>query len=303
VSGVLELGPAQGCVAFEAAAGERIASFELVGPRGGPVVLVHGGISSDAHVCASAADPRPGWWSALVGDARAIDTRRVRVLSLDWLPDAESLDDQVAATAAVLDALAIERCAALGASLGGSLALALAAALPERVHAVCAIAAAHRSSARALLWRALQREALGLGELASDRARGLRLARALALSTYAGEAGLESGWARGGRGVVGWAAAHAEAWVRGPAARDWERRSRWLDRVDVDPRSVRASALLLGFDGDLLVPESLLAELAADLGGAGERRTLATLYGHDAFLRDVPCFAAAVERWCAAVAA
>ncbi|TAJ22053.1 MAG: hypothetical protein EPO68_03845, partial [Planctomycetota bacterium] len=101
MSAVVELGPAQGCVAYDAPAGERIASYELVGPSEGPVVLVHGGISSDAHVCASAADPRPGWWDALVGDGCAIDTREVRVLSLDWVPDAASLDEQVAATAAV----------------------------------------------------------------------------------------------------------------------------------------------------------------------------------------------------------
>jgi homoserine O-acetyltransferase len=304
VSQTIELGPAQGCVTFgERDGAPRLSKYELVGPPAAPVVLVQGGISSDAHVCASARDPRPGWWHELVGVERPLDTRRVRVLALDWLDDAETLDEQVAATVAVLDALSIESCAVLGASLGGSLALAFAAAHPLRVTSVCALAAAHRSSARALLWRALQREALALGAEANDRERGLRLARGLALSSYVGEEGLESGWSCRGHGVVAWADAHAAAWSRGPAAREWERLSRWLDRVDIDPARVRARVLLVGFEGDLLVPAGLQAELAAGLGGAVEPCRIATLYGHDAFLRDTQRLAPHIARWCEQVLA
>lgn len=301
MSAVVELGPAQGCVAYDTPAGERIASFELVGPSDGPLLLVHGGISADAHVCASAADPRPGWWDALVGEGRAIDTRRVRVLSLDWQAGARSLDEQVAATAAVLDALAIERCAALGASLGGSLALALAAALPERVHAVGAIAAAHRPHARAVLWRALQREALALGRACGDEAAGLRVARGLALSTYAGAAGLERGFAGRAHAIAEWAARHAEAWTRGSAAVHWSARAALLDSVEVAPALVRARALLVAFEGDELVPPALFDELARGLGGPVERCAIATEFGHDAFLRDVPRFGPRVARWCTEV--
>src|SRR5437773_9681989 len=36
--------------------------YEIVGPRGAPVVAVLGGISASRHVTSSVSDPSPGWW-------------------------------------------------------------------------------------------------------------------------------------------------------------------------------------------------------------------------------------------------
>src|SRR5688572_6331038 len=108
-------------------AGERAVGvpYECVGPADAPVVLVAGGISADRHVAAHAADDTPGWWDALAGDGRALDTRRLRVLAIDWLGSDGTLDapldtaDQADAMAVVLDRLGIARLHAfVGASYG-----------------------------------------------------------------------------------------------------------------------------------------------------------------------------------------
>ena len=81
------------------------ASYEIVGAAGRPVVAVLGGISASRHATSSTSDPRPGWWEDIVGDGRAIDTAKFRVLSIDYLAHATgcqpvTTDDQARALAA-----------------------------------------------------------------------------------------------------------------------------------------------------------------------------------------------------------
>ena len=59
--------------------------YEISGPDHAPLIVVLGGISATAHVTATPSDPTPGWWSEIVGRAKGIDTRRYRVLSIDYL--------------------------------------------------------------------------------------------------------------------------------------------------------------------------------------------------------------------------
>src|SRR6184192_4320607 len=106
--------------------------YELAGAAGAPVVAVLGGISATRHVTSSAADPRAGWWENVVGDQRAIDTARFRVISFDYLDRAANgpvtTDDQAHALAAALDHAGIDRLhGVVGASYGGMVALAFGA--------------------------------------------------------------------------------------------------------------------------------------------------------------------------------
>src|SRR5512144_2724706 len=55
----------------------------LYGAEGAPVVVVQGGISANRY--AGAVGGNAGWWEDVVGPDRAIDTRRYRVLSIEWL--------------------------------------------------------------------------------------------------------------------------------------------------------------------------------------------------------------------------
>src|SRR5882762_2849757 len=80
---------------------------ELVGPRCAPVIAVLGGISASKHVTSSASDQSAGWWEEVVGPGRAIDTRRFRVLSIDYVvgrsDEPVTTGDQAEALARALD--------------------------------------------------------------------------------------------------------------------------------------------------------------------------------------------------------
>ncbi len=57
--------------------------YALYGAAGAPVVVVQGGISANRN--AAAREDDAGWWEPVVGDDRAVDTRRFRVLSIEWI--------------------------------------------------------------------------------------------------------------------------------------------------------------------------------------------------------------------------
>src|SRR5215216_2114086 len=113
----------------------RVARYEIVGPRGAPVVVVLGGISATRHVASSPDDPTPGWWNSIVGRGRAIDTTAYRVLGVDFLDGGRRSDgrpqrivtthDQADNVANALDELGVERIHSfVGASYGGMVGLA-----------------------------------------------------------------------------------------------------------------------------------------------------------------------------------
>ena len=58
--------------------------YEITGPDVAPVIVALGGISASKHVTASPQDPRDGWWQNVVGADRSIDTRKFRVLSIQF---------------------------------------------------------------------------------------------------------------------------------------------------------------------------------------------------------------------------
>jgi len=122
----------------------RIA-FRLHGPEGAPVVLALGGISANRFVTQTS--QHNGWWSALVGEHRALDVKQYQVLSIDWIGGAGDstisdenqhfhIDtyDQAAAIVQVLDYLQISRLhLAAGASYGGMVVQQLSAHLLLRL--------------------------------------------------------------------------------------------------------------------------------------------------------------------------
>ena len=54
----------------------------------------------------------------------------------------------------------------------------------------------------------------------------------------------------------------------------------------VDPAAIRVPSVFVAAEGDTLVPESQIAELATRAGGPRRFVRLATRYGHDAFLTE-----------------
>lgn len=171
---------------------------------------------------------KPGWWERMVGPGLPIDTSRFHVicaniiggcmgstgpacLAEDGQPYAMrfpviTIRDMVRAQVALLDQLGIGRLhAVVGGSMGGMLALSLAAHWPDRAARVLAIATTARHSAQNIAFHEVGRQAImadpdwqGGDYYAGGKGpdKGLSVARMAAHITYLSEAGLTDKFGR-----------------------------------------------------------------------------------------------------------
>jgi homoserine O-acetyltransferase len=219
-----------------------VVEYETYGelaPAGDNVVLIEHALTGDAHVAgwdAAAVSTgrhfrqrKPGWWDAMVGPGKPIDTRRYHVICTNILgscygttgpascdpatgrPYALSfplvqVEDCVNLQRRLLDHLGIERIhTVVGGSLGGQQALEWALAYPDRVGCAVCLAAAPRLSTQGLAFNAVGRYAITTdphfanGNYYDRPARpntGLAVARMLAHITYLSEEGMAEKFGR-----------------------------------------------------------------------------------------------------------
>ncbi|MBS0194017.1 MAG: homoserine O-succinyltransferase [Proteobacteria bacterium] len=275
-----------------------------------PAVVVQGGISADRRVAAIAGDELHGWWDAQVGVGRALDPRRVQVISIDWIGSDGTLDapidtaDQADAIAALLEHLRIDRIEAfIGCSYGALVGWQFAARHAARLRRLLAISGAHRPHPYASALRALQRKVVALGQLQCADELGVSLARQLAMLTYrapeefaqrfAAPAALDGGRARCAAEdyLEAQGTRYAQRWS--PTA--FLRLSESIDLHRVRPESIRVPATIVVVQGDRLVPPEDAYELANRLRGDARVRVLRSPYGHDAFLKETSAIGAIVR--------
>jgi len=206
--------------------------------RDNAVLIVHA-LSGDAHVAGWDRHARqtgrlyrlkhPGWWDAVVGPSKPIDTNRYFVVCSNFLGSCYgttgpadidpatgkpwglrfpivTVGDWVRLQARLLDHLSIERVrAVVGGSLGGQQALEWALAFPDRVERAIVLAASPRLSAQGLAFNAVGRHAImndpnfnGGDYYASGRSPdvGLAVARMMAHITYLSEEGMHRRFGR-----------------------------------------------------------------------------------------------------------
>lgn len=263
------------------------ATGRLAGAPDGPVTVVLGGISAGRRLLADA--DGAGWWPGVAGPSGALDPRRGRFLSLDFL-GAEarpfpSVDDQADAVLALADAAGIDRFALAGASYGGMIALAIAAAAPDRVLRADILCASARPHPMAAAWRSIQREIVHLGLETGRGAQALDLARRLAMTTYRTPEEFAGRFASPAEAASYLAACGA----RYAAATDPERflvLSQSMDAVDIPVETIEVPLRFLAIHSDRLVPPEDVAASAARAPRASLTR-IDSLYGHDGFLKEV----------------
>lgn len=179
-------------------------------------VLIFTGLSPNAHVASSPLDPNPGWWEAMVGPDKPIDTNRFFVLCINSLgscqgstgpasinPDTGrpwrltfpelAIDDIPRAAQLVVKDLGIERLHALiGPSMGGFSALAWLKHFPNSTDRLCLVSTSCSATPFAISIRSLQREAIVTDRNFNDGNYteddwpevGMRIARKLGMITY-----------------------------------------------------------------------------------------------------------------------
>ncbi len=281
--------------------------WQRTGNPDAPTVVVQGGISADRSACALAGDATPGWWDAQIGSGRALDPVHLHILSIDWIGADGKLDapidtaDQADAIAATLDRLHIARIEAfIGCSYGALVGLQFAAHHPLRLRKLVAISGAHRPHPYASALRALQRKVVALGQLQCADELGLSIARQLAMLTYRSpeefaarfdaEAVIDGAHARCASEdyLESCGARYAERWS--PTA--FQRLSESIDLHRVDPARISVPTTLVAIEGDCLTPPTDVRALASALATWPRIHVLRSLYGHDAFLKEVDQIAA-----------
>ena len=283
-------------------------AYELTGPSNAPVVLALGGISATRHVVSTADDPTAGWWEGIGGAGRALDTTTLRLLGVDFRDGGSNEDgvpervvtthDQAAAIVELLDALDIDQLdAAIGASYGGMVALALAERWPERVRRLVVISAAHEPYPMSTALRSLQRATVELGLRTGEERDAMVIARGLAMTTYRTAREFAERFppaATTHGGACANAGSDVERYLRIAGERFADRMSpaRFLalslsgDLHRVVPERIAVPTTLIAAQGDTLVPPSQMRELARRLPQLRAFHTLRSRRGHDAFLTE-----------------
>ncbi|MGH8077798.1 MAG: homoserine O-succinyltransferase MetX [Lysobacter sp.] len=283
--------------------------YEILGDSALPVVLVAGGISANRHVAASDTFVTEGWWDAQVGVGRALDPRELCIIAFDWVGADGELDvaidpaDQADAIAALLDALDIDCLAGfVGSSYGAMVGLQFAARHGARLDRLIAISGTHRAHPFSSAWRALQRQAVALGALQCDEAHGLALARQLAILSYRTPeefaTRFDAPQVVNGRVRVGAEdyLDHCSAkFVANTTPTAFLRLSESIDLQAVAPEEIGVPVTVVAIAEDRLVPIADAHALVERLSGQTHLRVLQSLYGHDAFLKEVTAIATILE--------
>jgi homoserine O-acetyltransferase len=285
-------------------------------------VVALGGISAHRIVGdtgSSAADAGDGWWSALVGPGRGVDSTRYRILGIDYLGGAGdssapgagrafppvSAFDQAAALRQIVLHLGLPKLHAIvGASYGGMVALGFAARYPELIDRIVVLSAADRAQPLSTAWRSVQRQIVRVALARGDGPSGLRLARALAMTSYRSSA--EFAQRFGGAPVRNaerfrfpvedYLFARGDHYARKYRAESFLALSESIDLHMVDAAEVRTPATLIAVREDQLVPLADMQALAARLGGPRRLVEVSSIFGHDAFLKEGAALQPIVER-------
>ena len=281
---------------FRLESGQQLAAGEVVGrlhgPEHGPLVVVAGGISSGRFAAR--------WWSWAVKAGGPIDLNRFRVLAFDLAPGKGELAvtvttaDQARLLLRLLDGIGEPRIDVfIGASYGGCIGLAFAAAFPDRIGELAVLSAAHRTHPAATATRGVQRRLLAFARDCGREAEGVALARELAMTGYrtADEFGLRfastpPAEAGGTYPVCDYLIARGTAYEEVTDAARWIALSDSVDRHAVAPEAIHCPLTVIGFTSDRLVPIEDSRDLAARAPNLRRFIEAPSIFGHDAFLKE-----------------
>lgn len=324
---------------------------ELAADKSNAILIFHA-LTGDQFVARThPVTGKPGWWERMVGPGLPIDTSRFHVicaniiggcmgstgpasLAEDGTPYAMrfpviTIRDMVRAQVALLDQLGIGQLhAVVGGSMGGMLALSLAAYWPDRAARVLAIATTARHSAQNIAFHEVGRQAimadpdwLGGSYYANGHGpdKGLSVARMAAHITYLSEAGLTDKFGRrlqdrpdGTQGSKSFgfdADFQVESYLRHQGiaftnrfdANSYLYITRAMDYFDLAEdhggrladafADARARFCVISFDTDWLYPTSESRAIVHALNAVAAPVSFVELsapYGHDSFLLECP---------------
>lgn len=287
-------------------AGVRLA-WRLSGPAQAPVVVALGGISAH-RLIASSDGSSAGWWQEIAGPGLPLDTSQVRLLGFDYLGGSGettgprggasfpsvSTYDQAELLLRLMNHLGLRAVRAIvGASYGGMVALAFAERHPDRVSQLLVMSAGDRTHPMATAWRSVQRHIARLGQDCGRATEGLKLARALAMSTYRSHEEFAARFAGAARRtdagfvfpVEEYLLARGEDYAAQHEPGSFLCLSESIDLHRVDATRIFTPTTVVAVREDQLVPLADLRAMAARLPHA-RCSEISSVFGHDAFLKE-----------------
>jgi homoserine O-acetyltransferase len=296
-------------------------------------VLICHALTGDAHVVGPAGpgQPTPGWWDGLI--PAYLDPDDWYVVAANVLggcqgstgpsspaPDgrawgsrfpAITIRDQVAAEAALTDALGIDRWAAvIGGSMGGMRALEWPLLHPDRVATAVVLASTGYATAEQIAWCAPQLAAIesdphwhggDYHDTGEAPLAGLGIARRIAHVTYRSEYELATRFGRKPQGdgrfaVESYLDHHATKLSARFDAGSYVVLTRAMNSHDIGRDrgglvqaldGLRARLVVAAVDSDRLYPPRLSAELVDAHPPSGPLHLVKSPYGHDGFLLEL----------------
>src|SRR5262245_54757070 len=311
-------------------------TYGQLAASGDNAVLICHALTGSAHAaCFNCAEEKaPGWWDPLIGAGRAFDTDRYFVVCTNVLGGCYgttgptsidpgtgkpyrmrfpqmSIRDMVHVQKRACDALGIRHLVTVaGGSMGGMQVLEWALMYPGMVKSIMPLATAGRHSAWCIALHEAQRQAILLdpafrgGEYEGQPARGLAIARAVAMISYRSDieyaARFRRDRAREGAHFDPENLFQVESYLRYQGQKLVERFdaaaylyiTRAMDQHDISRgrapfedvlASIRVPALCAGISSDVLYPIHEQQELARHLPRARYVH-IDSIHGHDAFL-------------------
>lgn len=276
-----------------------------------PIVAALGGISASRVVFSAGGAGNQGWWNGVVGQGCPVDADQFAILGFDFLggsgdttgPKAGdshfpsiSAFDQAEVLHRVIAHLGAGRLHAIvGASYGGMVALAFAERYPDEVGHIVSISAADHTHPMATAWRSVQRAIVKHAAARGEGGEGLKLARALAMATYRSPAEFAARFGgpptRTEHGfrfpVESYLFARGDSYAQRYIPEAFVCLSESIDLHVVEPGKIRVPTTLIGVIEDQLVPIADLRSLRDRLAASCTLTELSSLYGHDAFLKEV----------------
>ena len=278
-----------------------------------------------------------GWWKPLIGPGKAFDTGRYAVICSNilgscygttgpasknpetgepWGPAFPEITvgDMVAAQRALLATMQVEQLVTIaGGSLGGLQVLEWAAREPAMARSIIPMACGIAHKPWQIAFNEVARQAIRndpawhAGSYTQQPARGLALARMIAMISYRSAASFEDRFGRnrgpaspapGDFDVSTYLHGQGEKLVKRFDANCYMRITTAMDAFDVGAGRSGAAralapfdgpALVAGIDSDALYPTSDQAEIVEILRANGnpvEYREVRSIHGHDAFLME-----------------
>jgi homoserine O-acetyltransferase len=273
----------------------------MSGPANAPLIVALGGISANADV-ASDGHGQSGWWS-LFGAGCPLGP--YRILGIDFAADDRGTFAPTPRTQSNIIDAALRvfgepaPFAIIGASYGGMVALAWAERARRSDVRLVIISADDEPHPAATAIRGLQRQVVGLGLRHQCAGEALAIARGLAMTAYRTPQEFRERFKGGigGSDPLGPSEPGNYLGSRGAAFLGRMSPGRFLslsasiDRQRVDVSAIFNPALLISIEEDQIVPPVQMKVMARRWGAKPQLKSIHSLFGHDAFLKEVEALA------------